>query len=99
VLLHPVQGFEDVINWLYLPPGQSGGEEELGPGPFLLKDVVEKARDVVCRSESGEAVSVENTTDGVGRVSRGALALLKRSLGVLEGILKEKTQHTDAMKE
>jgi hypothetical protein len=82
-----VQGCEDVINWLYLPSTE--GENR----PFLLKDVVEKARGVVSRSESGEAVSMENTTDGVGRVSRGALALLKRHLGVLEEILKEKTMH------
>jgi hypothetical protein len=88
-----VEGCEDIINWLYLPnrPGdQIDSEEELGPGPFLLRDVVEKARDVVRRSESGEAITVEDTADGVGRVSRGALALLRRHLGVLESILEDK---------
>lgn len=97
VMQRPVEGFESVIDWLYLPPGaakdnhEDGEGEELGPGPSLLKEVVDKAREVIKRSEDGAPVSVEETTDGVGRVSRGALALLKRHLGVLEKILADKT--------
>lgn len=91
----PVEGLESVIDWLYLPHGAAAPAaadgEELGPGPRLLEEVVAKARDVVQRSEGGAAVSAADTTDGVGRVSRGALALLKRHLGVLEAILAEKT--------
>jgi len=91
-----VEGLENIIDWLYLPPRtgdvhQDKEGEELGPGPLLLKDVVEKAKDVVKKSESGQPISAEETTDGVGRVSKGALALLKRHLIVLEGILAEKT--------
>lgn len=91
MLQQPVEGFENVLNWLYLPykPSASGGdsEEDLGHGLFLLKDVVERARHVVARSESGEAIAVEDTSDGVGRVSKGALSLLKRHLKVLEDML------------
>jgi len=96
VLQEPVQGFEDVIDWLYLPykpgAGEEDSEEALGRGPFLLNDVVEKARAVVARSESGRTIAVEDTSDGVGRVSRGALALLKRHLHVLEGLLAAATK-------
>lgn len=82
VLQRPIQGFEEEIKWLYLP-GQEGG-------PGLLKEVVKKAQEVVKRSSTpreGET-ELEVGSEGVGRVSAGAMVLLKRHLSVLEEILE-----------
>ncbi|KAL7266616.1 hypothetical protein RUND412_010833 [Rhizina undulata] len=77
VLKNPVGRMEDVINWLYLP-GSDGG-------PELLKEVVEKAREVVVRSEGG---GVDLGSEGVGRITEGALVLLRRFTAWLEGFLE-----------
>lgn len=97
VLQHPVQGFENVIEWLYLPPGSGTVKheedgEELGPGSSLLNEVVMSAKEVVQRSEDPTVLTAEETANGIGKVSKGALALLKRHLSVLEAILEEKTK-------
>lgn len=68
---------------MYLP-----GQEE---GPGLLNEVVKKAQEVVKRSSTpreGET-ELEVGSEGVGRVSAGAMVLLKRHLSVLEEILEE----------
>lgn len=83
----PIQGFEEEIKWLYLP-----GQEE---GPRLLKEVVRKAQEVVKRSSTpreGET-ELEVGSEGVGRVSAGAMVLLKRHLSVLEEILEGMEKH------
>jgi ubiquitin-conjugating enzyme E2 O len=87
VLTSPVPGLEDVVGWLYR------GE------PGMLKRVVEKARGVVERSEGGgngtgsegggSGGVAEETSDGVGKLSRGALVMLRRTLKVLEGLLEQ----------
>lgn len=85
VLQKPVQGFENEIKWLYMP-----GQPE---GPELLREVIKRAKEVVARSsvpkqnEDNQA-SAEIGSEGVGRVSAGALVLLKKHLEVLEGILE-----------
>lgn len=83
-----MQGFEKEIKWLYLP-----GQEE---GPGLLKEVVKRAQEVAKRSSApreGETDS-EVGSEGVGRVSAGAMVLLKRHLGVLEEILEGAEKQT-----
>jgi ubiquitin-conjugating enzyme E2 O len=82
VLMHPIQGLEDVIRSIYLP-GQEGGWN-------LLQEVVQQCKDIICRSEDKEAVPdipVTPNDDGVLRISAGALILLRRNLTALEGIL------------
>ncbi|KAI5798054.1 hypothetical protein DFH27DRAFT_98376 [Peziza echinospora] len=96
VLTRPVAGFEDEIRWLYLPECESRG------GLGLLRKVVAGMKEVVARSvarregaESGQGENVLATevigAEGVGRVSAGALVLLRRHLTSLEGILEEKS--------
>lgn len=77
-LEHPVQGFEDVIEWLYLK------KEPEGPG--LLRQVLERANKVIERSEGpgAENLGIDDTPEGVGRVSKGALVMLKRDLEALK---------------
>lgn len=92
----PVLGFEDEIKWLYMP-----GQPE---GPELLNEVIKRAKEVVARSsaprkiEDGEA-SAEVGSEGVGRVSAGALVLLKKHLEALEGILEEGAGGTEVVSE
>ncbi|KAF8421398.1 hypothetical protein EV426DRAFT_705713 [Tirmania nivea] len=87
VLTRPVSGFEEEIRWLYLPSYEKRG------GLGLLRKVVAGMKSVVWRSErrvddSREVdVGAEVGTEGVGRVSAGALVLLRRNLGALEEIL------------
>lgn len=82
-LLHPVGGFEDVVDWLYLP-GQ-------GNRPQLLQRILQTSREIVRRSEAkadrnGEAVASPGlaSSDEVSRVSSGALVLLRKHLLALE---------------
>lgn len=77
-LEHPVQGFEDVVEWLYL--------KKAPEGPGLLTQVLERAKKVVERSEGPEAerIGIDDTPEGVGKVSKGALVMLKRDLVALE---------------
>ena len=87
VLTRPVSGFEEEIRWLYLPSYERRG------GLRLLRKVVAGMKDVVGRSERrigddrGVDVGAEVGTEGVGRVSAGALVLLRRHLSALEEIL------------
>lgn len=87
VLTRPVSGFEEEIRLLYLPSYEKRG------GLGLLRKVVAGMKSVVGRSErridDGQEVDVgaEVGTEGVGRVSAGALVLLRRHLGALEEIL------------
>lgn len=96
MLTRPVEGFEEEIRWLYLPSYEQRG------GLGLLRKVVEGMRSVVGRSErrlvaAGEAgevsgegiesVGAEVGPEGVGRVSAGALVLLRRHSAALEEIL------------
>lgn len=88
-----MQGFEDEIKWLYMP-----GQEE---GPGLLKEVIKRAKEVGGRSSAprGDGVSEEDLevgSEGVGRVSAGAMVLLKRHLDVLEDILKVAEKEIEA---
>lgn len=92
----PVLGFEDEIKWLYMP-GQS-------EGPELLKEVIKRAKEVVARSSAprkteGVEVSAEVGSEGVGRVSAGALVLLEKHLEALEGILEEGAGKTEVVSE
>ena len=82
-LLHPVGGFEDVVEWMFLP----------GPGerPQLLKRILEASRETVRRSEVKAGRDVEAVVDpglsspeGVTRVSSGALVLLRKHVLALE---------------
>ncbi|KAH8148835.1 uncharacterized protein LAJ45_07178 [Morchella importuna] len=96
VLQRPVLGFEDEIKWLYMP-GQS-------EGPELLKEVIKRAKEVVARSSAprkteGVEVSAEVGSEGVGRVSAGALVLLEKHLEALEGILEEGAGKTEVVSE
>ncbi|KAF8456715.1 hypothetical protein BGX38DRAFT_1266455 [Terfezia claveryi] len=87
VLTRPVSGFEEEIRLLYLPSYEKRG------GLGLLRKVVAGMKSVVGRSETrigdGQEMDVgaEVGTEGVGRVSAGALVLLRRHLGALEEIL------------
>lgn len=67
---------------MYLP------DQEEGPG--LLKEVVKRAQEVVKRSSAPRETETELEvgSEGVGRVSAGAMVLLKRHLSVLEEILE-----------
>lgn len=89
-LRHNIQGFEDVIDWLYISSNDDDSESTFQSGPQLLKAVVIKAREVISRSESNEIITINDTADGVGRVSQGALVLLRRNLRKLEAILEAK---------
>lgn len=82
-LEHPVPGFEDVIEWLFVTPPPNG--------PFLLKSVVQKAQEVVDRSEApgAEKLTIDDTPEAVGRLSKGALVLLKRNMDALKKRLEE----------
>ena len=91
-MTRPVAGFEEEIRWLYLPERESQG------GLGLLRKVVDGMQRVVERSErrtegeegAGEGeLPMEVGSEGVGRVSAGALVLLRRHLTALEGILAE----------
>ena len=98
VLTRPVAGFEKEIRWLYLPECERSG------GLELLRKVVEGMRVVVRRSECGREeggnigapgdVFAEVGTEGVGRVSAGALVLLRRHLTALEEILENNIKVT-----
>lgn len=73
-------------------------------GPELLKEVVKRAQEVVKRSSvprEGET-ELEVGSEGVGRVSAGAMVLLKRHLVVLEEILegveKQTAEQTSTLK-
>ncbi|KAI5797793.1 hypothetical protein EDC01DRAFT_651340 [Geopyxis carbonaria] len=89
-LRYKIPGFEDVIDWLYIASNDDNSESTFQSGPQLLKAVVTKAREVISRSESKEIITVNDTADGVGRVSQGALVLLRRNLRNLEAILEAK---------
>jgi ubiquitin-conjugating enzyme E2 O len=82
VLMHPIQGLEDVIRSLYFPD-QDGGSN-------LLQEVIQQCKDIVCRTEDKQAVhdiSVTPNDRGVMRLSAGALILLKRNLAALEEVM------------
>jgi ubiquitin-conjugating enzyme E2 O len=82
VLIHPVQGLEDVIRFLYLPD-QDGGSN-------LLQEVIQQCKDIVRRSEDKRTVHNLPLTledGGVMRLSAGALILLKKNLTALEEIM------------
>ncbi|KAH0562922.1 hypothetical protein GP486_002505 [Trichoglossum hirsutum] len=82
VLIHPVQGLENVIRFLYWPD-QDGGSN-------LLQEVIQQCNDIVRRTEDKQAVrNIPLTSDdgGVMRLSAGALVLLKRTLTALEEIM------------
>lgn len=86
-LLHPVGGFEDVVDWLYLP-----GK---GERPLLLAAILEDAREIIRRSEArsnqgGEAVSTsfaDSPSEGIRTISSGALILLRKHVVALENFL------------
>lgn len=79
MLSHPIPAFENVINWLYTDRSTAGDER-----PQLLKQVVEKGWEVIHRSERTEELTADNTLEGVGKISRGAMVMLKRDLEVLK---------------
>ena len=70
-----VEGFQDVLTWLYLAP----------TGPDLLTKAISAAKNILTSSEDG---SVER--DGLRAVSRGAGLLLKRVLTKLEELAEER---------
>ncbi|TGZ81679.1 hypothetical protein EX30DRAFT_330800 [Ascodesmis nigricans] len=80
-LVYPVHGLEDVVGWLYITPSPDG--------PNLLRLVVEKTQEVMDRSEApgAERLTIDDTPEAVGRLSKGAMVLLKRTMVALKGML------------
>jgi ubiquitin-conjugating enzyme E2 O len=82
VMIHPIQGLEDVIRSIYSPEQEGGWD--------LLREVIQQCKDIICRSEDKQAVPdipATSNDGGVMRISAGALILLRRSLTALEGIM------------
>ncbi len=87
-LTKPPQGFEEIIQWLYLPSRS---------GPKLLRLVVEECRALLPNAAPEEGVSSCNDVSGISeqesqsrsRLSSGALVLLRRNLQWLEEYLQE----------
>ena len=87
-LQQPVGGLEDVLSWLYLPGH--------GERPLLLQKVIEDSKGIVRVSETklGEGAqatggrSGNTSSEGVPRVSAGALVLLRKHILALEECLK-----------
>ncbi|KAF2753335.1 hypothetical protein EJ05DRAFT_494856 [Pseudovirgaria hyperparasitica] len=72
-LTHPVSGFEDVIQWLYL---------DTEPGsPKLLDHAIEACRKAITESEAAESPL---EVDGLRKISAGAVIQLRRQLDSLE---------------
>ncbi|KAI9870884.1 MAG: hypothetical protein M1830_003669, partial [Pleopsidium flavum] len=86
-LQHSVGGFEDVLSWLYLP-GQ-------GERPQLLRKILDESKGIIRRSEAklgeggeGPAGSSESAfSEGIARISSGALILLRKHVVALEDCL------------
>ncbi|KAI9772193.1 MAG: hypothetical protein M1839_002511 [Geoglossum umbratile] len=82
VMIHPIQGLEDVIRSIYSPEQEGGWD--------LLREVIQQCKDIMCRSEDKQAVPdipAMSNSGGVMRISAGALILLRRNLTALEGIM------------
>ncbi|KAF3917392.1 hypothetical protein ABW21_db0204681 [Orbilia brochopaga] len=91
VLEQPVPGLEDILVWLYDPGSDSGMK--------LLREVVDKGKEIV--KDSGENMTMasastsENATstlpptrtDGIPKLTAGAIVLLRKTLASLEDIL------------
>ena len=82
-LTSPPQGVDDIINWLYLCPGD---------GPKLLRRIVEDSRSLISDAQVGSASSHPQDGDNQAvrplvTFSAGALILLRRNLEWLEGHL------------
>lgn len=71
-----VEGFEDVLNWLYVSSS----------GPNLLDQSIQAINKILTNSEIGG-----KEKDGLTAVSRGAALLLKRVLGRLEELQAAKS--------
>jgi len=86
-LQHPTGGFEDVLPWLYLP-GQ-------GERPQLLRKILEESKEIMNGSEAKPDEGDETATsssesrrsEGVMRISSGALILLRKHVVALESCL------------
>ncbi|KAJ6257097.1 Serine/threonine-protein kinase [Drechslerella dactyloides] len=91
VLEQPVPGLEDILVWLYDPRLESGMQ--------LLREVVTKGKEVVKNSEEGIMLSSASTTvsvtpalastgtDGIPRLTAGAIVLLRKTLASLDDML------------
>ncbi|EPS42780.1 hypothetical protein H072_3237 [Dactylellina haptotyla CBS 200.50] len=94
VLERLVPGLEDILVWLYDP--------RHGDGMQLLGEIVKKGREVVHSSEKGEASTSpetgggleipSTTTDGIPKLTAGAIVLLKKTLASLEETLARSSQ-------
>jgi len=90
-LVRPVGGFEDAVDWLYLP-GR-------GERPQLLQRILESSREIVRRSEAkadknGETLAGPGlaSSEEVTRVSSGALVLLRKHVVALEECMARSQQ-------
>ncbi|KAJ9643428.1 hypothetical protein H2199_004107 [Coniosporium tulheliwenetii] len=72
-LRNPPQGFVDEVRWLYVNAN----------GPRLLQKALQHVRRVIAASE---AVGDGEIADGLSRVSKGAVVMLKRQLAMLEAL-------------
>ncbi|KAJ9658623.1 hypothetical protein H2201_007703 [Coniosporium apollinis] len=72
-LRNPPQGFVDEVRWLYVNAN----------GPRLLQKALQHVRRVIAASE---AVGDGEVADGLSRVSKGAVVMLKRQLAMLEAL-------------
>ncbi|KAK6346941.1 hypothetical protein TWF696_007037 [Orbilia brochopaga] len=91
VLEQPVPGLEDILIWLYDP--------RQGSGMQLLREVVAKGKDIVKNSEENITLPSASTaasatsnlastgTDGIPKLTAGAIVLLRKTLASLEDIL------------
>ncbi|KAI9811714.1 MAG: hypothetical protein M1827_005259 [Pycnora praestabilis] len=83
-LQYPVEGFEYVLQWLYLPRQRNG--------PEMLREVTLAAKDVITLSEQyplRRDVQMKEIQQGDFRISAGALVLLRRTITDLEQILTQ----------
>ncbi|RMZ79795.1 hypothetical protein DV738_g3222, partial [Chaetothyriales sp. CBS 135597] len=104
-LTHTPAGIEDILAWLYFPPGE-------GDTPGLLQDVLSRGRAIISASkqarghDSAAQLLNQSLLDGAGRpspiegflqpLSRGAIVMLTRLLNELTDCLAEtkRTNHT-----
>lgn len=71
---HGVKSFEEELKWIYLGTDQDS--------PCLLRRAINVAREVIRTSEKDEG-----STDGLRRISKGAVIPLKRQLSMLEAFM------------
>ncbi|KAF3935925.1 hypothetical protein ABW20_dc0108369 [Dactylellina cionopaga] len=96
VLEQPVPGLEDILVWIYNP--------RLEGGMQFLSEIVQKGKEIVNGSEDGLSASASTSlsdglnlastsTDGIPKLTAGAIVLLKKTLASLDDILTKSLQY------